>query len=103
MQIGHARDAWPITLVKELIGNALDACERAGMSPWIAITVEPDAVQVADNEPGLPIAVLDRALDDLVRISDKAHSGSPSRGQRGCHVVSVLGSGLSGPSLSADY
>ena len=41
-----------------------------------------DAVQVADNGPGLPIAVLDRSLDYLIRISDKAHSASRSRRQR---------------------
>lgn len=30
MQIGYARDAWPVALVKELIDNALDACEGGG-------------------------------------------------------------------------
>jgi hypothetical protein len=45
-----------------------------------AISAGLDAVRVAENGPGLPIAVLDRSLDYV-----------------------VLGSGLSGPSLSADY
>ena len=54
-----------------LIQHMVKAATSAGL----------DAVQVADN-PGLPIAVLDRSLDYLVRISDKAHSVSPSRCQR---------------------
>ena len=31
MQIGHGRDLWPVALTKELIDNALDACETAGI------------------------------------------------------------------------
>jgi DNA topoisomerase VI subunit B len=83
MQIGHPRVLWPVALVKELIDNALDVCESAGTQPQITITVGPDAVQVRDNGPGLPLAVLDRSLDYLVRVSDKAHYVSPSRGQLG--------------------
>jgi DNA topoisomerase VI subunit B len=83
MQIGHSRDWWPIALVKELIDNALDACERAGISPKITIRVEHDAVSIQDNGPGLPLATLRRSLDYLVRVSDKAYYVSPTRGQLG--------------------
>ena len=83
MQIGHPPHLWGVALVKELIDNALDVCESAGITPQITITVEPDAVHVRDNGPGLPVAVLDRSLDYLVRVSDKAHYVSPSRGQLG--------------------
>jgi DNA topoisomerase VI subunit B len=38
---------------------------------------------VQDNGPGLPAATLARSLDYLVRVSDKAHYVSPSRGQLG--------------------
>jgi Holliday junction resolvase RusA-like endonuclease len=62
MQIGHDRNWWPTALVKELIDNALDACETAGIAPEIAVTVEPDAVSVGDNGPGLPRATLGRSL-----------------------------------------
>lgn len=83
MQMGSERWAWPLTLVKELIDNALDACESAGIAPQIVITIEEDAVSVADNGPGLPLTVLERSLDYLVRVSDKSYYVSPTRGQLG--------------------
>lgn len=83
MQIGHAKPLWPIALVKELIDNALDAAETAGTAPEIAVALEEGAVTVADNGPGLPTATLKRSLDYLIRVSDKAHYISPSRGQLG--------------------
>jgi DNA topoisomerase VI subunit B len=83
MQIGFPLGGWPIALLKELIDNALDACETAGMAPAIEVTLEPDALSIQDNGPGLPTATLDRSLDYLVRVSDKAHYVSPSRGQLG--------------------
>ncbi|MBV9866781.1 MAG: DUF2399 domain-containing protein [Abitibacteriaceae bacterium] len=83
MQIGHARNLWAIALVKELIDNALDACESAGIAPQITVIVEPDAVSVQDNGPGLPVDVLTRSLDYLIRVSDKLHYISPTRGQQG--------------------
>ena len=43
---------WPIALLKELIDNALDACETAGLPPAIEVTVEPDSVSVRDHGPG---------------------------------------------------
>lgn len=83
MQIGHDKDAWPIALLKELIVNALDACENAGITPQIEITVEADSVSVRDNGPGLPVAILEKSLDYMVRVSDKNHYISPTRGQLG--------------------
>jgi DNA topoisomerase VI subunit B len=83
MQIGHNKALWPVALVKELIDNALDACESAGIAPEITIAVEPDAVSVRDNGPGLPSTTIDRSLDYLVRVSDKAYYVSPTRGQLG--------------------
>lgn len=83
MQIGFARGHWPMALLKELIDNALDACETAGVFPDIEVTVEPDAVSVRDNGPGLPAATLERSLDYTVRVSDKAYYVSPTRGQLG--------------------
>ncbi len=31
-QTGHQPDAWPLVILKELIDNALDACEEAGIA-----------------------------------------------------------------------
>ncbi|MGD9894961.1 MAG: ATP-binding protein [Dehalococcoidia bacterium] len=83
MQIGHERTLWPLALVKELIDNALDACESTGTSPEITITVKPNLVMVRDNGPGLPETTLYRSLDYFVRVSDKAAYVSPTRGQLG--------------------
>jgi DNA topoisomerase VI subunit B len=83
MQIGHGRDQWPIALLKELLDNALDACETADIAPVIKVVLEDDAVSVQDNGPGLPIETLEKSLDYTVRVSDKLHYVSPSRGQLG--------------------
>jgi DNA topoisomerase VI subunit B len=61
-----------LALLKELLDNALDACETAGMLPDIAITLEPDALSIRDNGPGLPVATIERSLDYLVRVSEGA-------------------------------
>jgi DNA topoisomerase VI subunit B len=31
-QTGHEPDAWPLVVLKELVDNALDACEEAGVA-----------------------------------------------------------------------
>lgn len=81
MQMGCPKEQWPIALFKELIDNALDACETAGLLPEIEVTVEPDSVSVRDHGPGVPVATLERSLDYVVRVSDKANYVSPTRGQ----------------------
>ena len=44
IQIGHSQEWWPVALTKELIDNALDAAETAGVSPEIEVLVEDDSV-----------------------------------------------------------
>ncbi len=83
MQMGHTKEWWSIALVKELIDNALDAAEIAGVSPGIEITLERDAVTICDNGPGLPVSTLERSLDYAIRVSDKSYYASPTRGQLG--------------------
>ena len=83
MQIGHPKFAWPIALAKELIDNALDACDSANIAPEIEVTLENDSIAVQDNGPGLPEKTLKRSLDYLIRVSDKSFYVSPTRGQLG--------------------
>jgi DNA topoisomerase VI subunit B len=83
MQIGHSRYSWPLALLKELIDNALDACERAGILPSITVEVHPASTTVIDNGPGLPESTLRGSLDYTVRVSDKSYHVSPTRGQLG--------------------
>lgn len=83
MQIGHSRDLWPAALLKELIDNALDACETANITPSIEIVTEANAFSVRDNGPGLPAKTIRHSLNYLKRVSDKTYYVSPTRGQLG--------------------
>lgn len=38
-QTGHPPADWALVVVKELVDNALDACEEAGIAPDIAVRV----------------------------------------------------------------
>jgi DNA topoisomerase VI subunit B len=83
LQIGHGREWWPVAVLKELVDNALDACEAADVLPMIEVKVEQDRFSVRDNGPGLPAETLARSLDYLKRVSDKLFYVSPTRGQLG--------------------
>lgn len=82
-QIGHARHLWPVALLKELLDNALDACESADIAPAITVELQNDALIVTDNGPGLPLTTLEKSFDYTIRVSDKTGYVSPSRGQQG--------------------
>ncbi len=53
-QTGHQPEAWPLVLLKELVDNALDACEEAEIAPEIRIQVDDTGITVTDNGPGIP-------------------------------------------------
>ncbi len=82
-QIGHNRGMWPVALLKELIDNALDACESAGVNPVIEVYLEKNSLSVQDNGPGIPPETIEKSLDYKIRVSDKNKYVSPSRGQQG--------------------
>ena len=89
MQLGHGRQWWPAALLKELIDNALDACETAGVAPDITVDVGTDGFSVRDNGPGIPAETLARSLDYMKRVSDKTFYVSPTRGQMGNALKTV--------------
>src|SRR5215831_5049722 len=72
-QFGYGRELWPLVVVKELIDNSLDGCEATETPPEITIALEPDAITVTDNGPGLKAEVIEHSLDYSVRISDKKY------------------------------
>lgn len=39
-QIGLSRQYWPYVILKELLDNALDACETAGIPPELEVKLE---------------------------------------------------------------
>ena len=82
-QIGYDRFMWPTAILRELLDNAADACESAGIPPDITVDLKLDCLIVQDNGPGLPIPVIERSLDYAIRVSDKTGYVSPSRGQQG--------------------
>jgi DNA topoisomerase VI subunit B len=89
-QTGHAKSDWPLVVLKELIDNALDACEDAGCEPKITIKAKDGAVTVSDNGPGIPADVVAGVLDFGVRVSDKEAYVSPTRGAQGNALKTIL-------------
>jgi DNA topoisomerase VI subunit B len=83
MQLGYGRPMWPLVLVKELIDNALDACEATDVAPEIAVELKADSITVSDNGPGLKQSIIAMSLDYDKRVSDKKNYVAPTRGQLG--------------------
>jgi DNA topoisomerase VI subunit B len=91
LQTGHEPNRWPEVVLKELLDNALDACEEAGTLPEITVSVTSDAIRVEDNGPGLASSVIEGVLDFAVRTSSKDHYISPTRGAQGNALKTLLG------------
>lgn len=89
MQIGHPKSYWSITILKELIDNALDACEVSDIQPDITIEKTKNYFSVADNGPGIAHKTIKKSLDFLIRVSDKQFYVSPTRGQMGNALKTV--------------
>jgi hypothetical protein len=89
-QTGHGRHEWPLVIVKELLDNALDACEDADVAPALGVTADPAGITITDNGPGLPEATLRAALDFTVRASNREAYVSPCRGAQGNALKTLL-------------
>ncbi|MRG55290.1 hypothetical protein GF108_06795 [Phyllobacterium sp. SYP-B3895] len=82
-QTGHEVDDWPLVVLKELMDNALDACEEAGIAPSIHIDVDQQGIRVRDNGSGIPAATVKSVLDFTVKVSSREAYVSPTRGAQG--------------------
>jgi hypothetical protein len=45
-QTGHRPAQWPLVVLKELVDNAIDACEEADIAPSIVITADRTGITV---------------------------------------------------------
>src|SRR5260370_4926234 len=84
----------PLVMLKELVDNALDATEEAGIAPAISITVGNGKVIVTDNGPGIPAETVAAVLDYSVRVSSREAYVSPTRGAQGNALKTILAMGF---------
>src|SRR5262245_36824118 len=89
-QTGHRPAQWPLVVLKELLDNALDACEEAGIAPEVAIAVDKTGITVADNGPGIPAETVKGVLDFTVRVSSREAYVSPTRGAQGNALKTIV-------------
>jgi hypothetical protein len=93
-QIGHDPFVWPLVVVKELVDNALDACEEAETPPEIRIEITSTpgeaAIAVSDNGPGIAAETVVGILDYSVRVSSREAYVSPTRGAQGNALKTII-------------
>jgi hypothetical protein len=82
-QTGHESADWPLVVLKELVDNALDACEESRVAPVVDVRVGDDGITVTDNGPGIPAATVAGVLDFAVRVSSREAYVAPDRGAQG--------------------
>ena len=93
--MGQSRGHFADVVLKELMDNALDACETAGVPPDVGLEVARNdqeiRIAVTDNGPGIPPETVRGALDFDVFVSDKAAYRSPTRGALGSALKATVG------------
>jgi DNA topoisomerase VI subunit B len=89
-QTGHQPAAWPLVVLKELVDNAIDACEDARIPPVLKITVNKEGIRVEDNGPGIPRAVVEGVQDFSIRVSSREAYVAPDRGAQGNALKTIL-------------
>jgi hypothetical protein len=93
-QIGHEPDMWALVCLKELLDNALDACEEAEIAPEIRIEVSTTPgnaeITIADNGPGIAAETITDIHDYSTRTSSREAYCSPTRGAQGNAVKTLL-------------
>jgi hypothetical protein len=92
-QTGHGVSEWPLVVLKELMDNALDACEEAEVTPVISIAVEPGSIVIEDNADGIKTSTIKSILDYTIRVSSREAYVSPTRGAQGNALKTILAMG----------
>jgi len=83
LQTGHPVEQWSLVILKELVDNAIDACEESGVAPEIKVEVRSGTITIADNGPGIAASTVKSLLDFSVRVSSREAYASPTRGAQG--------------------
>jgi DNA topoisomerase VI subunit B len=89
-QTGHGTDEWPLVILKELLDNALDGCEEAGIAPEVTVAVDCHGITIADNGGGIPAEIIQGILDFTIRVSSREAYVSPTRGAQGNALKTIL-------------
>jgi Histidine kinase-, DNA gyrase B-, and HSP90-like ATPase len=89
-QCGFGRRDWPLVVAKELIDNALDACEEQGIAPELDVTIDESGITVADNGTGIAPDTVERLLDFSVRVSSREAYVAPDRGAQGNALKTIV-------------
>jgi DNA topoisomerase VI subunit B len=90
-QIGHPVADWPLVILKELVDNALDEAEEAGVPPVIEISVDEDSITVHDGSGrGIPAETVEKLIDYSARTSSRAAYASPTRGAQGNALQTII-------------
>jgi len=89
-QSGYERSQWPQMVVKELVDNALDACEEVGVAAVIKIVVDDTGIAISDNGPGIPASTVEGLLNYSSRTSSREAYVSPTRGAQGNALQTIL-------------
>jgi len=94
-QTGHNVWDWPLVVLKELLDNALDACEESEVAPVVKISVnsKTGTIMIDDNGPGIPEETIRGVCDYSVRVSSREAYVSPSRGAQGNALKTILAMG----------
>src|SRR6516162_10848360 len=92
-QTGHSYEEWPLVVLKELMDNALDACEEAEVAPVISIAVGRSSIAIQDNAAGIDTGTIESILDYTIRVSSREAYVSPTRGAQGNALKTILAMG----------
>src|SRR6516164_7102513 len=92
-QTGHSVYEWLLVVLKELMDNALDACEEAEVTPVISIKVNSGTIVMRDNAGGIETDTIKSILDYTIRVSSREAYVSPTRGAQGNALKTILAMG----------
>jgi len=89
-QTGHGPKEWPLVIGKELVDNAIDACEDTETPPCIEICVDQEGIRVTDKGPGMSPEAVEKLTDFTQSTSSRRNYIAPTRGAQGNGLQTIL-------------